>query len=209
MAFGGFPEAALTFYDRLELENTREFWASAKGTYEDAVRAPMQALADDLAAEFGAAKIFRPHRDVRFRADKSPYKTHQGAFVRVGEALGYYVQVSSSGVEAGAGFYRASPERLAAFRSAVAGPAGDVLEGLLRTAAASGLELGGDTLKTTPRGYERDHPRIGLLRHKTLTLRRDHGFAPVIHTGELVDLVRTDWRATRPVVEWLDATMSS
>ena len=207
--FTGFPEAALHFYDRLELENTREYFTAYRHVYDEAVRGPIVALAEELEAEFGPAKVFRPNRDVRFREDKSPYKTHQGAFVRLGEALGYYVQVSSSGVEAGAGFYRASPERLAAFRSAVAGPAGDVLEGLLRTAAASGLELGGDTLKTTPRGYERDHPRIGLLRHKTLTLRRDHGFAPVIHTGELVDLVRTDWRAARPVVEGLDATMSS
>ena len=209
MAFAGFPVEALTFYDRLELENTREFWLSARQTYEDAVRSPITALADALAAEFGPAKVFRPYRDVRFRADKTPYKTHQGAFVRVADALGYYVEVSSGGVRAGAGFYAASPERLAAFRAAVAGPAGSVLERLLAGATASGLTVGGDTLKTAPRGYARDHERIHLLRHRNLSLMREHGFDPVIHTPEIAELVRADWRAARPVVEWLDATMAA
>lgn len=205
--FTGFPEAALTFYDRLD-ENTREYFTSHRHVYDESVRAPIVALAEALEAEFGPAKVFRPNRDVRFRADKSPYKTHQGAFVKVSEAMGYYVEISSGGVRAGAGFYRAEPERLAAYRSAVAGPAGDVLARLIADAASSGLTLTGDTLKTAPRGYDRDHPRIGLLRHRSLTLMRDHGFAPVIHTPDILDLVRADWRAGRPVVEWLDAAMA-
>ena len=205
----GFPEAALHFYDRLELENTREYFTSHRHVYEDAVRGPIIALTDALADEFGDAKVFRPHRDVRFRVDKSPYKTHQGAFVRLSEALGWYVEISSRGVRAGAGFYRADPERLAAYRSAVAGPAGDVLAQLVREAEDAGLTLAGDTLRTAPRGHDRHHPRIALLRHRSLTLMRDHGFAPVIHTPEVLDLVRADWRAARPVVEWLDAAMAT
>ncbi len=209
MSFAGFPEEVLAFYDRLELENTREYFTAHRGVYDEAVRAPLVALTDALAAEFGAAKIFRPNRDVRFREDKSAYKTHQGAFVQVGEALGWYVQVSSAGVLSGAGFYHAAPERLAAYRSAVAGPAGDVFERLVRDAEGSGLSLEGDRLKTAPRGYDRDHPRIDLLRHRSLTLMRDHGFAPVIHTPAILDRVRDDWRAARPVVEWLDAALST
>ena len=57
-------------------------------------------------------------------------------------------------------------------------------------------------LKTTPRGYDKDHPRIELLRHKSIFAGRQLGFEPVIHTAELLDLVRRDWRATRPLVEW-------
>lgn len=206
--FTGFPEAALHFYDRLELENTREYFTSHRSVYESAVREPLAALVAELKYEFGEAKIFRPNRDVRFRADKSPYKTHQGAFVRVSDAMGYYVEISSAGVRAGAGFYRAEPERLAAYRSAVAGPAGDVLERLIRDASASGLSVAGDRLKTAPRGVDRSHPRIELLRHRSLTLMRDHGFSPVIHTPEILDRVRADWRAGRPVIEWLDAAMA-
>ncbi len=209
MSFTGFPQEALSFYDRLELENTREYFSAHKAVYDEAVRGPLVALTDALAAEFGAAKIFRPNRDVRFREDKSPYKTHQGAFVQVGEALGWYVQVSSAGVLSGAGLYHANPERLAAYRSAVAGPAGDVLARLVAAAEDAGLTLEGDRLKTAPRGYDRDHPRIGLLRFKSLTLMHDHGFAPVIHTPEILERVREDWRAARSVVEWLDSALST
>ena len=57
-------------------------------------------------------------------------------------------------------------------------------------------------LRTTPRGYAREHPRIELLRHKSIIASHVIGFAPVIHTPKLLDLVRKDWRATRPLVEW-------
>ena len=56
-----------------------------------------------------------------------------------------------------------------------------------------------------PRGYDADHPRIELLRHKTLTVRRHYGFEPWIHTPALLDRVRDDWRAAKPLVDWVDA----
>jgi uncharacterized protein (DUF2461 family) len=71
-AFTGFPEAAFDFYDDLEIDNTRSFWEAQKATYDVAVRAPMVALTEALAAEFGGAKVFRPYRDVRFADDKTP-----------------------------------------------------------------------------------------------------------------------------------------
>ncbi len=89
--FTGFPVAALDFYDDLELDNTKSFWEAHKHVYESAVRDPMLALTAFLAEEFGTAKVFRPYRDVRFAKDKTPYKTHQGAFVRVADATGWYV----------------------------------------------------------------------------------------------------------------------
>ncbi|WP_460851191.1 DUF2461 family protein [Nocardioides montaniterrae] len=66
MTFEGFPVAALDFYDDLEIENTKEFWEAHKATYDEAVKAPMVALTDALAQEFGDAKVFRPYRDVWF-----------------------------------------------------------------------------------------------------------------------------------------------
>ena len=86
MTFDGFPEAALDFYDDLEIDNSKVFWEAHKDTYATAVRAPMTDLMAELADEFGAAKIFRPHRDVRFSKDKTPYKTHQGAFIATAPA---------------------------------------------------------------------------------------------------------------------------
>ena len=112
--FAGFPVSALDFYDDLEVDNTRSFWEAHKATYDEAVKAPMVALTAALEPEFGRAKVFRPHRDVRFAKDKTPYKTHQGAFVPAGESTGWYVEISARGTRVGAGYYEASGPRLAA-----------------------------------------------------------------------------------------------
>ena len=64
MSFTGFPVAALDFYDDLEVDNTKSFWEAHQGVYKEAVEAPMKALCAELAQEFGAAKVFRPYRDV-------------------------------------------------------------------------------------------------------------------------------------------------
>ena len=202
--FTGFPEAALDFYDDLEVDNTKSFWEAHKAQYAESVRAPMTALTAALEPEFGAAKVFRPYRDVRFAKDKTPYKTHQGAFVPAGPATGWYVEVSARGVRTGAGFYEASAEGLAAFREAVDDErTGRELERLLATLRSEGWEVGGDRLKTHPRGWSADHPRIELLRHRSLTVGRSHGFAPVVHTPKLLDVVRADWRTLRPLVDWV------
>jgi uncharacterized protein (TIGR02453 family) len=202
--FAGFPVAALDFYDDLEVDNTRAYWEKHKDVYTESVKAPMAALCAALAPEFGEAKVFRPYRDVRFAKDKTPFKTHQGAFVPAGPATGWYVEVSARGVRTGAGFYEASSPRLASIRAAIDDDRrGQELERLLAGLAADGWDVAGERLKTTPRGYPADHPRIGLLRHKSMTVGRSHGFEPVVHTPELLDVVRDDWRALRPFVEWV------
>jgi uncharacterized protein (TIGR02453 family) len=203
-AFTGFPTAALDFYDDLEMDNTKSFWTAHKEVYDTAVAAPMKALVAGLEDEFGPAKVFRPYRDVRFAKDKTPYKTHQGAFVANGPATGWYVQVSAPGVRVGVGFYEASSGRLAGIREAIDDERrGTELEKILGDLQGEGWTLGGDKLKTSPRGYDTDHPRIELLRHKSMTLGKSYGFEPVIHTPELLDLVRADWRAASPFVEWV------
>jgi uncharacterized protein (TIGR02453 family) len=213
-SFTGFPVAALDFYDDLEMDNTKSFWEKQRAVYEESVKKPMVALMAALTPEFApdgrTAKIFRPYRDVRFAKDKTPYKTHQGAYVAVAPSTGWYVQVSAAGVRTGAGFYEASGERLSAFREAIAHDrTGPELEAIVRRLEKAGVTIGGDRLKTTPRGYDADHPRIALLRHKTLTVGRELGFGPEISTPQLLDLVRRDWRAYRPLVEWVVANSAT
>jgi len=204
--FAGFPVAALDFYDDLEMDNTKSFWTAHKDVYETAVKAPMTALMRALEPEFGTAKIFRPYRDVRFAKDKTPYKNHQGAFISSGPSTGWYVQVGAPGVRIGVGFYEASSSRLTAIREAIAHEKrGQQLQRILTRLLKQGWELGGETLKTAPRGYDADHPRIDLLRHKSMTLGKSYGFEPLIHTPELLDAVRADWRAATPFVRWVTA----
>ena len=202
--FTGFPSQALDFYDDLEVDNSRTYWEKHKGTYDYSVRRPMVALCAALAEEFGDAKVFRPYRDVRFAKDKTPYKTAQGAFVEVGPATGWYVEVSARGVRTGAGFYDATGPRIASIREAIDDDRrGNDLAQMLKKLEANGWVIGGHVLKTAPRGYDLSHPRINLLRHKSLTIGHDYGFEPIIHTPELLEAVRDDWRTLRPFVEWV------
>ena len=94
----GFPDEAFDFYEGLQADNSKAYWTAHRETYETAVRAPLVALLAALEDEFGAGHVFRPYRDVRFSKDKTPYKDHQGAFAEVGDAVGYYVQISADGL---------------------------------------------------------------------------------------------------------------
>ncbi|MEW1951839.1 DUF2461 domain-containing protein [Terrabacter sp. NPDC080008] len=202
--FSGFPQSALSFYAELEEHNSRDWWLAHKDAYERDVREPMLALLDGLEDEFGEARLFRPNRDVRFSADKSPYKTHQGALVGSGTVLGYYVQVSADGLRAGGGFRAADPGLTARFRSAVDAPSSGLrLEEVLGALRRSRFELLGEKVKTAPRGYAADHPRIDTLRHKELMVVRDFGAPAWLSTRRALTMVRDTWRAVRPLADWL------
>ena len=79
MAFRGWGPEALEFFEGLEADNSKSYWQKNKSTYETKVLAPMQELLAELEPEWGEGRIFRPYRDIRFSADKSPYKTMMGA----------------------------------------------------------------------------------------------------------------------------------
>jgi uncharacterized protein (DUF2461 family) len=72
VAFPGWPEEPLDFYDGVAADNSRTYWTRHKAVNEEQVRGPVAALLAELEPEYGAAWIFRPHRDIRFAADKSP-----------------------------------------------------------------------------------------------------------------------------------------
>lgn len=207
MSFTGFPHAAVDFYLALEQDNSREFWAAHRTDHERHVREPMTALLAELESSFGPGKIFRPHRDVRFSTDKSPYKTHQGGYVATAESTGWYAEVSADGFRLGAGCYRMDAARLRSYRTAVADERrGRELVRIVETLEGSGWEIGGAQLKTAPRGVPRDHPRIRLLRHTALTATRWELDGDVVTTPVLVDEVRRRWEELRPLVDWLTST---
>jgi Conserved hypothetical protein (DUF2461) len=116
VAFRGWPSEALEFYEGLAADNSKTYWTEHKAVYESQVHAPMVDLLAELEPEFGTGKIFRPYRDVRFSADKSPYKTHLGAWLDDGG----YLQLSADGLAAGCGMYEMAPDQLDRYRRAVA-----------------------------------------------------------------------------------------
>lgn len=204
MAGQGIPLDALDFYEDLAVENTRTWWQANTERWQRSVRDPMAALVDALAEEFGQARLYRPHRDIRFSSDTSPYKDHQGALAGTAPGVGWYVQVSAAGLLTGGGFYPTSPAQTGQYRAAVDAPAsGRRLEQIAQRLVADGFELGGERVATRPRGVAADHPRLELMRHKHLVATRQHGAPPWLSTPEVLDRVRADWRAVRPLVAWL------
>jgi len=167
----------------------------------------MQALLDDLSAEFGEGRIFRPNRDIRFSADKSPYKTSIGAMLGQG-----YVEFSARGIGTGAGCHMMAPDQLTRMRAAVADDAtGPRLEGIIAGLEASGIDVTShDRLATAPRGYAKDHPRIELLRNKDLVAGLHWGpETPWLHSPDAAEHVAAVLRASRPLVQWLDENVGA
>src|SRR5438132_8989100 len=170
MTFRGWPAEALEFFEELEADNSKPFWQRNKAVYETLVRAPMEELLAELEPEWGEGRIFRPYRDVRFSADKSPYKTSMAAVVGDG-----YIQLTADGLGAGSGMWEMAPDQLERYRQAVSEDrTGSALVRIVAKARAAGLEVTGhDVLKTTPKGYPKDHARIELLRYKGLITWRE------------------------------------
>jgi len=205
MAFSGWPEEALDFYEGLAADNTKTYWTEHKAVYTGQVLAPMTELTEELAAEFGEPKIFRPYRDIRFSKDKTPYKTHIGAVL--GEDS--YVQLSVEGLGAGAGMWEMSREELARYRDAVVSDRlGSELETIVADLERDGITVHGHgALKSCPRGYPPDHPRIALLRYKGLTAWRQWPPAPWLETTSARDRLVSFYRTARPLCSWLGANV--
>jgi uncharacterized protein (TIGR02453 family) len=200
MAFSGWPADALAFYEGLEADNSKAYWTERKAVYEEKVLRPMEELLAELAPEFGDGKIFRPYRDIRFSPDKTPYKTHIGATVG---GTGY-VQLSADGLAVGAGRWHLESAELTQYRAAVAGPDGAELAVAVGALTSAGIEVHGhETLKSAPRGYAADHPRIDLLRHKGLTTWQHWPPAPWLATAAAATRVTGMLRASAELCDWL------
>src|SRR5215470_10754140 len=159
MSFDGWKGDFVGFFRGLELDNSKRYFEAHRTQYETEVRGPMEALAAELSPVLGPVKLFRINRDIRFSADKSPYKTNVAAVVGR-----LYVHLDGHTFFVATGAHHPATPWLVRYREAVAGPAGEELARRVERMRAAGLSVGGNDMKTAPRGYDRDHPRIELLR---------------------------------------------
>src|SRR4029453_9017712 len=147
-----------------------------KDVFEREVREPMAALLDSLPEEYQPFKFFRMNRDIRFSADKSPYKTMHGAAHGMAGSV-HYLHFDASGLMGARGSYMMPPDELERYRQAVAADSSgeelaEILDELGRHRSVQLSAGGAEPLKTAPRGYPRDHPRADLLRHKGVSAMR-------------------------------------
>jgi len=204
MSFDGFDPGACAWFAELAANNRKDWFEAHRATHREGIVAPMQALMEEAQARHGGKiKLFRPHRDVRFSKDKSPYHTHQRAMLYGLGPMALYAAIDAEGFYAGGGVYGFRPERLALFRDVVAAEDGAELARRIAAAEAAGCTVEGETLKTVPRGYDRDHPRADLLRHKSLILGGRIGAKEAADAARVRAHALAMWDAVRPVGDWL------
>jgi len=201
VAFRGWRPAALEFFEGLEADNSKSYWQANKQVYEMEVLAPMQELLAELEPEWGDGRIFRPYRDIRFSADKSPYKTNIAAMIGPG-----YVHLNADALGAGVGMYHMATDQLERFRTAVADDrTGRKLESIVADVKSAGMDVSAhETLKTAPKGYPKDHPRVDLLKHKGLITWREWPVGAWLATKKAKDRIVEFLERSKPLQAWLE-----
>jgi uncharacterized protein (TIGR02453 family) len=203
-AFEGWTEDFQPCFIGLELDNSKAYFEARKKLYLELVKRPMELLLAELEPEFGKGKIFRANRDIRFSADKRPYKTNLAATAEKGG----YVSLDSKGLVVGGGRYHLDKPGVDAYRAGVAADrSGRQLAEIVGRLEVEGYEIGGEELKRVPPGYPADHPRARLLRFKGLIAWKNLGLNPWLGSSEAKERIATAWRDMQPLGRWFDAVL--
>jgi uncharacterized protein (TIGR02453 family) len=198
--FSGWKGDFTGFFLGLRANNNKPYFEAHRKQYEQEVKAPMLALLADLEEEFGPPRrVSRPHRDIRFSADKSPYKLNIYADVE----RGGYVALDAEGLVAAGGRYMVEDPQLKKLRASVANDrSGKELVALVEDLRKKGYDVSGQELKRVPPPYPRDHPRGDLLRHKRLIYWKRWPVGPWIATVKAKERVATAWRDGAALEAW-------
>lgn len=169
-----------TFLKKLKANNNREWFLENKELFETA-KAEANQLFEEVYKEFQRIdsnleplKIYRIYRDVRFSPDKTPYKAHFSMSVgRVKPDLrgGYYLHIEPNNQSfIGVGFFGPNKEDLLRIRKEI--ELDDELEIILNTKEIKEVfgELEGEEVKTAPKGFDKNHERIHLIKKKQFLL---------------------------------------
>ena len=182
--------SAQRFYADLAANNTRDWWQAHRATYDDALRDPALALLDALSAPLAdltcapvQTKLFRPHRDVRFSRDKTPYTTHLHMMWHMQsdapQSPVFFFGIGVDYVTIGAGIMEFDKPVLTNWRQMVDLDTARIT-GIVGAVTAHGFTLRAPALKRVPPPYAQDHPAAELLRMKGVVASRElTGTAPL------------------------------
>ncbi len=206
--------SSLDFLRKLKNNNNREWFKLHKGEYDKA-RENIAAVSDEILSKLGQVdhlstasgtkSLYRVYRDVRFSKDKTPYNLwYSGYYRRATDELrgGYYFNMQADGGSSIAGgFWGPNKEDLKLIREQIA------LDDMPLRAALNSVEvkktigqMEGLQLKTAPKGWERDHPSIDLLRYKQFILRRSITEKELL-SSDYTDIVVDSYIAMRPFLD--------
>lgn len=218
MPFAGFDRSAPGFFHELAAEQSRDWFHARKDQYVALWHDPMHALLDDVRAKLvplyrglslAPPKIFRIQRDVRFAADKAPYKTHIGGLIPIGAAprsptqgaVALYLQLGLEELS-GAGHYVFEGPQLVRWRKQVAAdkPGAELAKLIARSKLAIDAH---EVLQRVPKPYDAEHPRAELLRHKGLVVEFPAIPRGLIHKPAFASWLVGQAKVAAPVVRWL------
>jgi uncharacterized protein (TIGR02453 family) len=215
-----FTPALFRFLRDLRKNNDREWFLAHKESYERDVKEPALAFISAFAAALRrisphlaadprpvGGSLFRIHRDVRFGADKRPYKTHVGIqFRHAGcegaHAPGFYLHLEPGDVFAGAGIWQPDGAVLSEVRDAIAESPAAWRRAVGARGFAARWALSGESLVRVPRGFDPEHPLAADLKRKSfiaITGFSERDACAAAFPEQLADA----WRASAPLMRFL------
>lgn len=215
----GISKETISFLKGLEDNNNRDWLQASKKEFENAKANFAEFVGElivgiskfdkDVAGLAPDACIFRIYRDIRFSKDKSPYKTHFGAYISLGgrkiNAPGYYIHIQPGGQSfLAAGKHMPEPKELLAIRQAVAGDTAGFLKIVENKKFRERFgDMHGDSLKTAPKGFPADHPAVEYLKLKGFTVATPQEKDKAVIGADFTSNAVKTFKETKPLIDFL------
>ena len=217
------PKTGFDYLKKLKRYNKREWYLKHKPDFENNLKTPLEQVIVELGERMSKTApqlnfnpkraIFRMNRDVRFSADKSPYKTNIGAFFsflnrsKTEEAPGLYLHIEPGNCFIGGGMYMPSGEQIRKIRQMILkDPERFKKVSQNPTVKKYFGGLSGDKLKTAPKGIEKDHPQIDHLKWKQFIFIKKYKDSD-FQKGSLAQKIQKEDSAMMPLLLWLEEAM--
>lgn len=215
------PKSTLTFLKSLNKNNNRDWFNEHKSLFQ-AENELFVSFADTLLSEMnkhdnietatGKKSVYRIYRDVRFSLNKTPYKNHfSGSFSRATKLLrgGYYFHIEPGNSFVGGGFWGPNSEDLLRIRKEIIVDASELREIITNKNFVETFgELKGNKLKTAPRGFDKNHPDVDLLRYKQYIISKNFTDKEVQNPDFHLKINET-FKAMRPFFDYMSDVLTT
>jgi uncharacterized protein (TIGR02453 family) len=209
--------SVIEFLADLSFNNNRTWFEEHKGSYEKARDAFVGlvneligrlSLYEDMSGVTPKNSIMRIYRDVRFSKDKTPYNAWMAAHIAPGGkksgSLGFGLRLSPGVSGSAGGLWTPSPDQLTKFRRAIKGDF-DTFDGIVKAPdfirRFGGLQ--GESLKTVPKGYDKDHPAAEFIKLKQIYVIRTFG-DDAVYADDFMDQLVEDYLVMKPFLDYLN-----
>ena len=212
------PQEVLAFLRQLEQNNDRDWFNDHKAEFK-ALESEMKDFYKEIEIKLNLhdqiekTKAFRIYRDVRFSKDKTPYKTNFGAsFTRRKPALrgGYYVHIQPENKSfIAVGFWNPNKDDLYRIRKEVEMDAEEIQEILQQKDLKKYWgEVEGERLKTSPKGFDKEHPAIDLLNLKQWTFTKKFTDKEVV-APDFATTIDKHFQAIKPFFDYMSDVLTT